>query len=60
MVHEALVDIAAKGLVTINATKGTMVNDFRRQGSVSLLVSLLEYHDGKLMPDSRRGLICGS
>jgi DNA-binding FadR family transcriptional regulator len=48
VVHEALVDIAAKGLVTITPRKGTTVNDFRRQGSVSLLVSLLEYHDGKL------------
>jgi len=48
VVHEALVDIAAKGLVTITPRKGTMVNDFRRQGSVSLLISLLEYHDGKL------------
>jgi GntR family transcriptional repressor for pyruvate dehydrogenase complex len=48
VVHEALVEIAAKGLVTITPRKGTMVNDFRRQGSVSLLVSLLEYHDGKL------------
>ena len=48
VVHEALVEIAAKGLVTITPRKGTMVNDFRRQGSVSLLISLLEYHDGKL------------
>jgi fatty acid metabolism transcriptional regulator FadR len=48
VVHEALVDVAAKGLVTITPRKGSMVNDFRREGSVSLLVSLLEYHDGKL------------
>ncbi len=48
VIHEALVDIAAKGLVTITPRKGTMVNDFRRQGSVTLLISLLEYHDGKL------------
>ncbi len=48
VVHEALVDIAAKGLVTITPRKGTVVNDFRRQGSVSMLISLLEYHDGKL------------
>lgn len=48
VVHEALVDLAAKGLVSITPRKGTRVNDFRRQGSVSLLISLLEYHDGKL------------
>ena len=57
VVHEALVDIAAKGLVTITPRKGTMVNDFRRQGSVSLLVSLLEYHDGKLDARLLEGLL---
>jgi len=57
VVHEALVDVAAKGLVTITPRKGTMVNDFRRQGSVSLLISLLEYHDGKLDSKLLDGLL---
>lgn len=57
VVHEALVDIAAKGLVTITPRKGTMVNDFRRQGSVSLLISLLEYQDGKLDASLLDGLL---
>jgi DNA-binding FadR family transcriptional regulator len=57
VVHEALVDIAAKGLVTITPRKGAMVNDFRRQGSVSLLISLLEYHDGKLDSKLLDGLL---
>jgi GntR family transcriptional repressor for pyruvate dehydrogenase complex len=57
VVHEALVDIAAKGLVTITPRKGAMVNDFRRQGSVALLVSLLEYHDGKLDAKLLDGLL---
>ena len=57
VVHEALVDIAAKGLVTITPRKGAMVNDFRRQGSVSLLISLLEYHDGKLDAKLLDGLL---
>lgn len=57
VVHEALVDIATKGLVTITPRKGTMVNDFRRKGSVVLLTSLLEYHNGKLDPDLLEGLL---
>jgi len=57
VVHEALVDIATKGLVTITPRKGAMVNDFRRKGSVSLLVSLLEYHDGKLDAKLLDGLL---
>ncbi len=57
VVHEALVDVAAKGLVTITPRKGAMVNDFRRKGSVSLLVSLLEYHDGKLDARLVEGLL---
>lgn len=57
VVHEALVDVAAKGLVTITPRKGCMVNDFRRHGSVSLLISLLEYHDGKLDAKLLDGLL---
>ena len=57
VVHEALVDIAAKGLVTMTPRKGTAVNDFRREGSVVLLTSLLEYHNGKLDPKLLEGLL---
>lgn len=57
VVHEALVDVAAKGLVTITPRKGSMVNDFRRNGSVALLISLLEYHDGKLDAKLLEGLL---
>jgi DNA-binding FadR family transcriptional regulator len=57
VVHEALVDLAAKGLVTITPRKGSRVNDFRRHGSVSLLISLLEYHDGKLDAKLLDGLL---
>ncbi|MDA8403778.1 MAG: FadR/GntR family transcriptional regulator [Desulfobacteraceae bacterium] len=48
VVHEALVDLAVKGLVSMTPRKGTVVNDFRRQGSVTLLTSLLEYQNGRL------------
>ena len=48
IVHEGLVDLAAKGLVTMKPRIGTLVNDFRKEGSLSLLTSLLNYHQGRL------------
>ena len=50
MVHEGLVELAAKGLVTLKPRVGATVNDYRRQGSLAILTSLLNYHDGGLEP----------
>jgi GntR family transcriptional regulator, transcriptional repressor for pyruvate dehydrogenase complex len=57
VVHEALVNIAAKGLVSMTPRIGATVNDFRRQGSIALLTSLLEYHQGKLDPKLLEGML---
>jgi DNA-binding FadR family transcriptional regulator len=57
VVHEALVDIAAKGLVSMTPRIGATVNDFRRQGSIALLTSLLEYHQGKLDSKLLEGML---
>lgn len=48
IVHEGLVDLAAKGLVTLIPRVGTTVNDYRKEGSLSLLTSLVNYHQGDL------------
>jgi len=50
VVHEGLVDLAAKGLVTLVPRVGTVVNDYRTEGSLSLLTSLVNYHQGDLEP----------
>ena len=50
VLHEALVDLAAKGLVSILPRRGVVVNDFRKAGSTAILDSLLEYHQGALDP----------
>lgn len=50
VLHQALVDLDAKGLVTILPRRGVVVNDFRRNGSLALLSSLLAYHNGELDP----------
>jgi len=48
ILHEAIVDLAAKGLVTIQPRRGIFVNDFRKQGSCGLLSSLMAYQNGGL------------
>ena len=50
VVHEGLMDLAAKGLVTMTPRVGSVVNDYRREGSLALLTSLVNYHDGRLEP----------
>jgi GntR family transcriptional regulator, transcriptional repressor for pyruvate dehydrogenase complex len=50
VLHEALVDLAGKGLVTINPRRGVTINDFRKSGSLAILSSLLSYHNGELDP----------
>ena len=50
VLHEALVDLAAKGLVSILPRRGVVVNDYRRTGSCAILSSLLSYNNGQLDP----------
>ena len=57
VVHEGLVDLAAKGLVTLIPRVGTIVNDYRQEGSLSLLTSLVNYHQGDLEPELLTSLL---
>jgi len=57
VLHEALVDLAAKGLVTINPRRGVVVNDFRKSGSMAILSSLLAYHNGEIDPQMVASLL---
>jgi len=57
VLHEALVDLAAKGLLQIIPRRGTYVNDFRRTGSMAILSSLLNFNRGVLDPHFTRSLI---
>ena len=50
VVHEGLVDLAAKGLVSMIPRVGTIVNDYRKEGSLSILTSLVNYNQGNLEP----------
>jgi GntR family transcriptional regulator, transcriptional repressor for pyruvate dehydrogenase complex len=56
VLHEALVDLAAKGLVKIVPRRGVVVNDYRKEGSCAILSSLLLYHQGQFAPELTQSL----
>jgi GntR family transcriptional repressor for pyruvate dehydrogenase complex len=51
VVHEGLIDLASKGLVTRTPTGGAVINDYRKDGSLSMLTSLLNFQGG--LPETR-------
>jgi len=57
VLHEALVDLDAKGLVKIIPRRGVYVSDYRRSGSLAILSSLLAYNNGKLDPSFMQSMI---
>lgn len=57
VVHEGLVELAARGLVTMKPRVGTVVNDYRRQGSLALLGSLVNHAHGDFAPPLLEGLL---
>jgi DNA-binding FadR family transcriptional regulator len=48
VVHEGLRTLESRGLVTIESRKGVRINDYRREGSIEMLLSILNYTGGKL------------
>ena len=57
VLHEALVDLASKGLVKIEARRGIFINDYRTHGSCALLSSLLNFHQSEIDPVFEKSLI---
>jgi len=57
VLHEALVDLSGKGLVTIHPRRGVVVNDYRQSGSFAMLTSMLNYANGALDPQMQRSLL---
>ena len=61
LVNLCILDLDSKGFVSINPRKGTFVNDFRRQGTLQILLSLMNYNSDRMdlelfdnMMDTRR------
>lgn len=57
VVHEGLVDLASKGLITMKPRFGATVNDYRKHGSPEILESLFNYHNGALEPNILEGIL---
>jgi len=48
ILHQALVELEAKGLVRIEPRKGVFVNDYRQVSSIAMLASFLTYLQGEM------------
>ena len=48
VVHEGLINLAMKGLITKSPQGGAVVNDYRIHGSISMLNTILNYQAGTL------------
>ena len=57
LLHQALVDLDSKGLVQIEPRRGVYVSDFRVDGSINILTSLMSFQDGKYQPQLFTSLI---
>jgi GntR family transcriptional regulator, transcriptional repressor for pyruvate dehydrogenase complex len=50
VVHAALDELASRGLLRIESRRGAFVADWKREGSVEMLLSLLSYSGGEISP----------
>ncbi len=50
VVHSALIELSSRGLVRIEARRGVFVADWRREGSVEMLLSIMSYAGGEISP----------
>ncbi len=57
VVHEGLRALETRGLVTIESRKGVRVNDYRREGSIEMLLSMFNFSGGKLSPGFFDGIL---
>ena len=56
VVHEGLKELSLRGLITVSPRSGTVVNDFNKEGSIPLLLSLFNYH-GTLDPKIQQDIL---
>jgi GntR family transcriptional regulator, transcriptional repressor for pyruvate dehydrogenase complex len=50
VVHAAIFELAARGLVRVEPRRGVFVADWRREGSIEMLLSLMNYSGGEISP----------
>ena len=57
VVHEGLMELTFRGLVSMKPRVGAVVADYRKQGSLALLTSLLNYHRDGIEPNLLASLL---
>ncbi|MDD5658475.1 MAG: FadR/GntR family transcriptional regulator [Actinomycetota bacterium] len=57
IVHSGIIELAAKGLVTIQPRRGTVINDFRIEGTLAILNSLVNYNEGEINTELLNSII---
>ena len=57
IVHAGLLELASKELININSNSGAYINDFKRKGSLTILLPLTNYHGLKLHPKTQKDLL---
>lgn len=56
-VHSGIIELASKGLITIYPRKGTVINDYRKDGTLVVLESLMNYSEGDIEKEFLDGII---
>ena len=57
VVHAGLLDLAAIELITLKQPTGAIVNDFKKEGSLSILLPLVNYHGLNIKPKTQKDII---
>lgn len=57
VVHSGLGELAALGFIKTKPRKGYLVTDYRTEGTLSVLESIMHYNGGNLAPDLLNGLM---
>ena len=57
VVNSGLAELAEEGFLEIQPRKGTFVSDYRRNGNISTLIALMEYHGGRLGRQEIRSIL---
>ena len=57
VVNSGIAEMARKGFIEVRPRVGNFVADYRKNGAVDVLVSIMNYSGGTLRPDEIRSLI---
>ena len=57
VVNSGLAELAEEGFLEIQPRRRTFVSDYRRNGNISTLIALMEYHGGRLGRQEIRSIL---